>query len=691
VSRLFEIGCLILLVVLAPARLCAGEFSLAGGGRVTFRLQSASPPIRSDAPFAITCTLKSTFTEVITGELDFAFVDDNEVRVRLNAVPIVVPNGDSSFRVVLPAMHARRNVAAFGVHVTFRSAKGTFDLGHHDLLVPLKGCRQFLIGVPSEGGRTVAALAAHLRLDEFRPEQRNTRRADLVTMPVDLPVADMPTQAIGLYPYDILLLAEQGFSRLSARQLEAIADWVEQGGRVVVVPNGVLTPAHKNFLERITSRLPDAPTFGLDRFGRLHQEPAGEKGRLLICGCGFGKALILPTIPQINPDGTVGDVDEAAWTSAVCFIWDVREEHIATIVKTRTWTPPKESNSRTEEYPLRPRGFDGAGELRRMLFPHAVRVMPFGVVVAILGLFLLAVAPGDYFVHSVLRRRWISWIAFPATCFLFTLGTVWISGAYTGRADHRTALVVVDLAVDGKPLRTSRIEHALTAETRSLSSEVHGGVFAITDVQPATPQSSKGGQSVGVSSASVLDDDEDVVDLAKPFRSLEYSGTLPTDYTVTRLSPQWSPSMHRVTRAGADVTMPKLAWSDLDELDLSAADGRGALLEKLRQAIPSCEVFLQGASRQFVATSRDSQLQEAKLPDWEVIMAALARRTDKGLLSIVSHVAPNGAGNLEDLAVSNPSRPDKWVLHAAMRKGDELVVYRRLIRPRAGTRAGHDR
>jgi hypothetical protein len=149
--------------------------------------------------------------------------------------------------------------------------------------------------------------------------------------------------------------------------------------------------------------------------------------------------------------------------------------------------------------------------------------------------------------------------------------------------------------------------------------------------------------------------------------------------------------MHRVTRPGADVTVPSVAWSDLDALDLAAATGRQALHETLRGALPGCEVLLASASRQFVSRSGDAELRASTPEGWADVMAALARRRDSGLFSIVSHVAPSGAGNLEDLAVADPARPDEWLLQFVTRQGDELIVYRRMMRPKSSMQTEHDR
>ncbi len=265
----------------------------ASGSRLTFRFQSANPPIRTGAPFSVDYAFNSTFTGVLTGELEIEFVEDDRVHLRLRTDPIAVASGKNSYHLLLPPTAARRDVSAFFVHVRFLSSKGVFDLGKHDLLVPMHDARQFLIAAPNLSRNTVARFAAQLRLDAFRPNDNNFRRADLLTLPIEVDLPNMPTQALGLYPFDLLLLADDGFSRLSARQLETISEWVEQGGRVVVVPTGVLTPAHTSFLERITSHAAAAGSFNLDPLGHLEIDEPGSKESILRCRFGFGRALVL--------------------------------------------------------------------------------------------------------------------------------------------------------------------------------------------------------------------------------------------------------------------------------------------------------------------------------------------------------------------------------------------------------------
>jgi hypothetical protein len=658
-----------------------------GGARLTFRFKSANPPIRTGAPFSVDYVFNSTFADVLTGELEIEFVEDDRINLRLRTDPIAVASGKNSYHLLLPPTAARRDAAAFSVRARFHSSKGVFDLGKHDLLVPMHDARQFLIAAPNLSRNTVARLAAQLRLDAFRPTDNNLHRADLLTLPTEVDLPNMPMQALGLYPFDLLLLAEDGFSRLSARQLEAVSEWVEQGGRAVIVPTGVLTPAHTSFLDRITSHAAAPGSFNLDPLGHLEIDETVSKASILRCRFGFGRALVLRAMPEIKEDGSMNGISAPEWTRAVCYIWNVDPRQTQNILNTGIWIPPPKPKYELDLSPLRPLEFATASSLRQLLFPRTVRVMPFGVVATILALFLLAIAPGDYYLYGLLRRWPIRWIAFPATCLAFTLGTVWIAGNYTGRVDHRTELVIVDLGEDGKPLRTSRIEHVLTAQTRPVSLELHNTLFALTDVQPSTTPTQR--DEFGRPQPTNLDDD---LDLRESFTVPSYAGTLPSNFSVTRPSRQWSPSMHRVTRPGADVTVPPIAWSELDSVDLSSDRGRKQLLDSVRRAAPECDVFLESSERVYASLGSGPFLERSwHREGWEGVLKTLARRGEGGLFSIISHVAPSGAGDLEDLAVLGPDPPDHWLLQVALHQDNGLVVFRKMFHPKLKPQSGRDR
>lgn len=56
----------------------------------------------------------------------------------------------------------------------------------------------------------------------------------------------------------------------------------------------------------------------------------------------------------------------------------------------------------------------------------------------------------------------------------------------------------------------------------------------------------------------------------------------------------------------------------------------------------------------------------------------LCNRPQLGLFSLVSQIAPTGAGNFEDLAITDPADPLQRLLVVLVERGDEIVMYRKL-------------
>jgi hypothetical protein len=649
-------------------------------GTLHLKLKPSLAAIRSDAPFWIDVELESTYADLMDGELDLTFRDDREVRSRLRTGPLAVPNGEKSIRLCLPAMWARSERTNFVVHVVFHGSRGTIDLGEHDLVVPLKGQRQFVMAAAGLGDATINRLTRQLGLDSFR--SADSTRALLSTLPVEFELSTLPVDATGLYPFDLLVFAGEYFSRLSPRQLDTIGQWTESGGGLVVVPTGVLTETHARFLERLVGADLKSSDFVLDKFGRLPSRKPGSKDFLIACRFGFGRALILQSMPSFGPDGNLTDVDAVTWKRAVCFLWNVRPAQTETIARKGSWSVSKRNRftfdsaddfDADERAPLHPESFSKADLLRALLFPEEVGVVPFRVVATILTLFLLAIAPADYFILGFLRRRKYTWILFPATCVVFTVATVSVARHYTGTIDHRGSLVITDLGEDGRPLRTTRIEHIITAGTHTISDDVKNGLYAGTDIQP---QSTNETGPVPVQSAATS---------RKPSRTrevdpIECVGAIPSAFRVQRLSRQWSPSMARITLTGAQESVPPMAWAELDTLNPHTRAGQKDIADKIRRALPDSELL-------FLTSRGDTAVQEvfpisgpgSRFHGWAPVLTELSRRSDGRLFSLVSRISPNGSGDLEDLSACEPTDSRSCLLHVALRQGADLQVYRRFL------------
>jgi hypothetical protein len=670
-------------------------------GKLDMHLKLPAPVMRNGAPFPLQLDFTSTFPDVIEGPLELTFYDEGLLQLRFLTTPVVIAaDSSTAYSIQLPSLTCIRTPTEFQVGVVLQSARKTFDLGKHDLLISLRGTRQFVIAAPGLNEVDVGQLVRSLSLDDFRPRKLN--RQNFATYSTELDPHRILGDPMGLYPYDVVVLVGQHFSALSARQLETLATWAESGGGLVVVPSGVLTDVHCRFLAKVT-RL-DLGSFPTDALGRLSPLDPSDPHRLVSGNYGFGRILMLRSIPSVpvkDPDaGHEGFAKDTEWIRAVAHLWNVRSDQVDSILKSGTWRMP-------EPQPVKPSvpvtssplpkamavrtdiryssyGDVGglvtqppaaANALLDMLFPAAVRVVPFGIVIGLLASFLVVVAPGDYWVLGWLRRRRFTWIVFPIVSLMFTAITVAIAGYYSGNTDHRNSLVIVDLARDGRPLRTSRIMHVITADTHMLTADVRDGLFAKTDLQPAQVDSEPD---------SAKKDPLDELPV-RVEQKLVYDGVLPAAYTASWLSKQWSPAMHRMTRVGSDVDVPQIDWAAFDRFDLATESGREKAVKMLRELLPECALLF--------ATGKDSlanpfpaiAVGAERFAEWPDVLTSLGRRRDFGLMSILFGVSPNGAGDLEDLAVLDDADSATWLVHVAVIRGEDLIVFRHVIRkPPAG-------
>jgi hypothetical protein len=654
-------------------------------GKLEMRLRSSHPTIRSGAPFAIELEFDSTFPDVIQGPLELVFTDDDQVATRLVTAPVAIAPDKTTLQIPLPAMTCVRNPTLFQVHVTLNSTRRTFELGKHDLLVPLRGSRQFVIGAPGLNEVDVGELVRHLLLDEYRPAKLH--RQNLATFPVELDAHRIMADPIELYAYDVLVFVGEHFSSLTAKQLDTLATWAESGGGLVIVPSGVLGEPHRQLLVKLAGG--DTTSLQTDTLGRLPRLAPGHADWLYATRYGFGRALILRSIPRFAATGPPTSISKEQWIRGVTLLWNVQSKQVQTILNSGNWEMPqapevlrRDGNQIFASRDLRFASYADPGGLKSeapaaadslcdMLFPADVRVVPFGIVAGILALFLVVVAPGDYCILGWLRRRRYTWIAFPTVSLVFTAVTVYIAGYYSGNTDHRDSLVIVDVGEGGRALRTTRITHVITADTRHLDADIRDGLFALTDVQPA------------IDPAPLHPEDEP--EFRKRIAEISYSGLVPSAYRVSWPSRQWTPAIHRLTQVGSDVDLPPIDWAGIDKLDFGSPTGRAAAIEEIRRAVPKCALFFtNGVTEEPTPFPADSDKNIQRFASWPQVLAGLARRRDAGLMAIVFALSPSGAGDLEDLAVLDDGDSTTWLVHVGVPRDGELLVLRHVVRTRVG-------
>ena len=129
-----------------------------------------------------------------------------------------------------------------------------------------------------------------------------------------------------------------------------------------------------------------------------------------------------------------------------------------------------------------------------------------------------------------------------------------------------------------------------------------------------------------------------------PTEVLNYSGTYPSAFTVSRLSRQWSPQMHRITKVGgAEPAVPNLPWAPLEGFDPTSKTGRDEIVRRVRHVLPEAEAaFICGLEVFADQTWSDPHgVGDGKrYQDWPGIMAALPGAGTKGCFGLFRRFRP---------------------------------------------------
>ena len=327
-------------------------------------------------------------------------------------------------------------------------------------------------------------------------------------------------------------------------------------------------------------------------------------------------------------------------------------------------------------------------DLSRIVLPAEIQLIPLGVLAVILGLFLLCIGPLDYLVLGLFRVRWLTWIVFPLTCVAFTMVTVAVANGYLGHTDHQCSLIFTDVGTRGKVLRESRFDLIFSGTQRR---EVRQGKESLMAV--ISPNGFVAENMHMYSWSARRNWSSTTAGLASPPR---ITGRLTGSYEMQRLIWKWTPMAERSTRIAPGGSAPELdrvafdpcalpgglsedteacahlvqilcgrAGLDPDDLVLVQVlhDDATSVLYKTEIAPPQ-----QGEERGLTTEKLE-----------ELIDRASRRRKATGFFMLVSAISPTGSGNFEDLAVLDPDNGNQALLVVVVRRGQDLVIYRRFF------------
>jgi hypothetical protein len=686
---------------------------------------------RSLAPQTFEIGLESTSGKYYEGRLELQWYVGRRLVHEFVSRDLAIPRGGQRMRLTVPPIVMYSDKTDVTVYGQFLTERETIDLGEVPSDVPAITKRTFVIAnvQPQELLRPQfeRGIPEYLGLEQFNPDP--DMQLDMLTSPVRLTPEEMPTLAAGYAGFDLVFMEGNGFRKLNARQLAAIGHWVVAGGSVIVELAEGLDARHVEFL----NRLGDAPGWGAA--GPATAQPAyalNERGRVVVLGDspaltemaryrpGMGRAVVVH-----RPLDKDFDFRSREWRETVAFLWKIRATQVESIVRWGYWVYPTRPQRRSTGEPsaFAPQRDDLERSIRQLLMPERIEGVPFSVVAVILTLFLLAVAPGDYFLLGRFNCRKYTWWLFVLISGAFTLCTVKIAESYMGHNDYQTSLAFVDLeqrTADQESAttaaRTSRFEMLFVSTQRTIEKELHNCLYTDLTDSNAIPENLQfDGRKFGLTETEKLD-----LNARKTVDLPIYEGAMPAAFNIHQQLRQWSPRIARETTFSdgrSSVPDTGIHWAALPTASLNSVEGRRALYARVLAKEPDAQVLLlngawaydpahnedapasvaatgmiladipvpgAGGARNFVGSPASvllSPTAQATSPAVSLAIRASVR-PPAGLFAICSQVAPTGGQVLEDLSLLDASDPRQWLVIVVVRRENSWVVYRQLIHER---------
>jgi hypothetical protein len=631
-------------------------FCAHAAGPLTADIKPLAPRARTGAPETFEVKLDWAGPGLLEGALELRFPFSDAEASQYRSHDLAVNVGSQSFRLLVPA--TTRGVGlSREVQARFVTKTGECDLGQFDFGTGRSVSRNLTICVskPPFGtaGRKIpqpdevsanspiedVPLWQKLRPEQFEPEKTLIDELKVSTMPVFVETSEMPATALSYTPYDVVVLEGEGFTLLREKQLAALHHWVLAGGSLFIESDASLEPGPRRFLEDLLAADVHHPVLSFDGAGR---PDLSEHAGILLAQPGFGRLVVKRPEEEVL-DPILKATNIAAQRKATTFLWKFRDKQIQQILNNGTWQVTYDSSGpqfrQYQQYRQQP-----LQVIAGILTPKQVRILPYPVVLLVLGAFVLVIGPLDWFVLGRLRMRRLTWVLFPLAAVGFTALTVFLAERYMGSSTSRSSLIITDLAYDDRVLRETRLELIFPARNQEITTEIRSALCV-----PLRIASNAYGASLNSDVAS------------------RYEGLFPSRYTMRQSLRQWSPQLNRLTSLEGGEDRSGLVWERLHPRELDRENWRERLGKDEGWEIKIWE---------------DGELQDLSSASLlRSIPETFWKPASVGWLSVVAQLSPNGDADINDLALSNCEGHTMSATIVARREGEDIHVYRHLYPP----------
>lgn len=676
---------------------------------------------RSNAPLILRVDLEYTGKILLQGKLELELHNFDRIAT-LTTSPIALTGGDKSVDVTVPGITVFDRASTVEVRLKFVSAtQSDIELGKFAVNVPSTQTRSQVIAVcdpwVNTSGRQWPELVQSLLLESFQPAKADRQKEfDVIvsTFPATLTPTQMPRQSLGYLSYDMVVLMADGLAQMESSQLNALAAWIRAGGSACIIADKDLEEYHLGFLNEVVAI--DGGLFEWTPDRNVTYSPLSALGEsnLITARVEFGRVAVI-----LNAKNRDDLLASKAWRDARMFLWRLKDSQRKHIQKLGKWFAKRPFGSMSSGH-IVDRPIDRAtaeafadedlsylesgyyqddsdttpGELVATMMPRSVRLIPFGLIIAVLGLFALLIGPGDYVLLGRLKKRKLTWILFPSLAIFFTWVTVALADHYMGQNTSGGEIVIRDLDRDGHLIRETRFvlhfPHENTIHNKTYRNAWHQRVD-IDSARPWTVDEYDGGN-----------------DNTPP----RIEGRLPVHYTVHQQQHKWDPMLSRITtihHMGDKEPAMSLNWRALeawnwDDAKTKSQQQSGDILATFRKLLAPDQTFqgqLAVLSRtKDVADSAinayferhdgyelyaDNRYLESETTTGPSLLPSFITRLSRGqphnLFAVVNQISPTGGQSIRDLCVLDPDRADEWMLLIFQQEAGDTVIYRKLYAP----------
>jgi hypothetical protein len=667
-------------------------------GKLALRYRRA----RSGAPLPVVWKFDWPERTVARGALEYEVYDEQTRLGEFRIPDLVLAPGKNEFNALLPTFFVGSSATMLTIRGRFVTSGRSLEFDEQTLRVPTPYVQWFSVGVVA-GAKSVTVETEmkffdKIRLETFLPPDEAQNQS--ATVAFDLKTAELPSDALTLCNFDVLVLTPPALAELKEEQAAALRKWVRAGGSLCVVTGGGLETRHAELLNDLASESHKRVKFVVGPNGFLLPDDAPPD--ILRAPKGLGRVAVLreKLLQTVVPDGTT-------WLEAANYLLKGHRNKVAvrqgepqslSANNRRAARGARASSPGTVairpgpiQVPGRSPWFGGSlhaaplghlGELFQLLMPLGVSAIPLSVIVLILTAYVVTIGPVDYFLLGALRLRRFTWVLFPVVTIGFAAFTLWLSERYLGSSDSRRAIEIYDVVPGGTVARRTRIEMLFLGQENTVATEVENGLFSLVgrgNVMSPVPVPAASGKQM-VTAAAMMDGSVGVED------------RFPSSYRIAQQVAQWRPVLNRffwidpkpstiyrppgAPRAGA------FDWDQLPNLSMSAS----GLADRVRQAFgPDASAFvLRGPTmipvlndgREFKFWRSITRSRTVNFPVLTIVRE-LCQRTPDQLFQYAYCLSPNGGPELDDLAISDATDKQGQALVIVVETESTLYLYRR--------------